>query len=350
MTVAPVLVGNKFTYGLGKQTAFGSAAANPDYQIPVYDGTDLGPTQERADLELINGQAYLPGEYITSAGGGGKVIFAAHPDSNSRIFAAHFGTSSDTVTGAGDPRSHTFARKDTPLPHTFWIGAPLTSSTTQYDKLVDAICNRCAIVYSAGKFLQLDTDWIAASSLGNATTPTPGTTIAIPSAGVFGHTWARAVLKIDPATTPATTTITYLSDFTITSEYADAKFITTENLTGDFYSQGLWSLTMTATGIMQNRDFHNLTYYGSASPGANSALSTSAVSGALDFTIDQEPTSANRTLQIQIPYIQFSIDGRATPSANADPVQVTLKGKLSLPASGEPITIVQKTSVSTSYS
>ncbi|HXJ66098.1 MAG TPA: phage tail tube protein [Actinomycetota bacterium] len=350
MTVVPVLVSNKFFYSLAKQSAWGSAAANPDYQIPVYDGTNLAPTQDRADLELISGQAFLPGQYITGAGGGGLVNFAAHPDSNGRIFAAHFGTASDTVTGAGDPRSHTFARKDTPLPHTLWVGAPLSPSTTQYDRFEDAVCNQLDIIYTAGQFLQIGATFLAARTVGNATTPTPTTTITIPSAGVFGHTWARAVLKIDPATTPATTAITYLTDFTITSAYANASFPKTQNVTGDFYSSGLYTLNFTASGLMQNRDFHNLTFYGSAAPGANTALSTTTVAGALDFTIDQEPTSANRTLQIQIPYIQFSIDGAATPSASADPVTVAIKGTLQVPASGEPITVVQKTSVATTYS
>jgi hypothetical protein len=350
--VVPVLVSNKFTYAVGKNpgAAWGTPAANPDYQIPVYNGTNVAPTQDRSDLELINGQAFLPGEYITKAGGGGLANFAAHPTSNGRIFAAHFGAASDTITGAGDPYTHTFARKDTPYPHTFWVGAPLSSSTTQYDRLEDCVCTQVQIIYSNGQFLQIGSTWLAARAVGNATTPTPTTTIAIPSAGVFGHTWARATLKIDPATTPATTAVTYLTDFTITSAYPNASFETTQNVTGDFYSAGLYSLEFTATGLMQNRDFHNLMFYGSVTPGANAAMTTVAVSGALDFLIDQEPTSANRTLQIQIPYIQFSIDGAAEPSASADPLTVALKGKLSLPASGEPITVIAKSSVATAYS
>jgi hypothetical protein len=350
MAVVPVLVSNKFTYAAAKQSAWGTAAANPDYQIPFYNGSNVAPTQERSPLELINGQSYLPGEYVTGAGAGGVANFAAHPDSNGRIFAAHFGTSSDTMTGAGDPRTHTFARKDTPLPHTFWVGAPLTSATTQYDRLEDCICTQVQLIYTAGQFLQIGSTWLAARGVGNATTPTPTTTIQIPSAGNFGHTWARAVLKIDPATTPATTAITYLTDFTITSAYPDAQFVKTQNVTGDFYSQGLYALDFTATGLMQNRDFHNLTFYGTASPGANAAMTTLAVAGSLDFLIDQEPTNTNRTLQVQIPYIQFSIDGAAEPSADAGPLTVSIKGKLNIPTSGEPITVIQKTAIATAYS
>ena len=156
MTVATVVPSNKYTFALGKQSAYGSPVANPDWQIPAYDA-DIGETQELADLELINGDVFLPGQYKTGAGFGGTVTFASHPDSTPRLLAAHFGTSSDTMTGAGDPRTHTFARKDTDLPHTFWIGRPVAGGTFEYTKGVDVNCTQVTFQYDVGQLFKIGT-------------------------------------------------------------------------------------------------------------------------------------------------------------------------------------------------
>jgi hypothetical protein len=349
MAVAVEIPSNLYKFSLGKQSAWGTPVANPDYQIPVYEA-DIGPTEERQELALIEGQAFLPGKYKSKAWFEGDVTWAAHPDSNSRLFAAHFGTSSDTMTGAGDPRTHTFARKDTPLPHTMWVGRPVAGGTFEYDKGIDCVATQLVFQYTASELFKISTHIIGASTLGVATAPTPATTLFIPTSGNFGHTWARAVLKLDLAATPATTTITNLKSFTITSSYDSATFEATQNLNPEFYNQGLWSLSFEAEFIFANWQAYNNTFYGSASPSANAPQSSTAPSGALIFQIDQEPTAiATRALTITIPYIQYEL-GRPTPNADGSGITATMSGTLSQPPSGEPITVVQLTSIATAYS
>lgn len=348
MTLAAEIPSNQYKFSLGKQSALGTPVANPDYQIPVYDA-DIGPMEERVDLELINGQAFLPGKYKPRAWFEGDVTWASHPDSLPRLLAWHFGTSSDTVTGAGDPRTHTFARKDVLLPHTFWVGRPVAGGTFEYDKGIDTFCTKLDFIYESGQLFKIGTHAVGASVLGNATAPTPTNTIAIPSAGNFGHTWAGATLKLDLAATPSTTTITNLKTFTISCEYPNFVMDNTQNLNPDFYSQGLWSLSFEAEFILQNWNAYNHTFYGTASPGANTAQSSSAPSGALAFTIAQEPASANRTVQIDIPYIQYEL-ARPTPNPDGSGITATMSGNLSLPASGEPITPAVKNNTAGSYS
>lgn len=349
MAIAQVLPSNYYKFSAAKQTAFGSAAANPDYQIPVYDA-DAGPDEGRTALQIIEGQNFSPGEYKDSTFASGEVQWASHPDSNGRLLAMHFGTSSDTVTGAGDPRTHTFARKDVALPHTVWVGRPASASTFEYDKLVDVIAKTLKFQYTNGQLFRIATTLIGGSAVGAATAPAPTNTIVIPTAGNYGHTWARATLKLDLATTPAATTISKINNFEIVSSYDSAKMVFTQNLAPDFYDQGLWSLGFSASIVLANWNEYNNTFYGTTSPGANTAQSGTTVSGALDFTIDQEPTAtATRALQIQIPYIQFKV-ARPKPNADGSGITANLAGVLSQPASGEPITVKQLTSVATSYS
>lgn len=346
MAVTQVIPSNQYKFSLGKQTAFGSAVANPDYQIPVYDA-DIGPAEERSDLELIEGQAFLPGQYKTKAWFEGDVTWASHPDSNGRLLAAHYGTSSDTVSGT-TPKIHTYARKDAPAPHTMWVGRPVAGGTFEYDKGIDVIATELAFQYENGQLFKIGSHLMGASTLGVATAPTPTNVIFIPTAGLFGHTFARAALKLDLATTPATTSITTFQSFTVTSSY-NAEYIATQNLNPEFYSQGLWSLSMEATFIVKDWQAYNTTFFGSASPSANTAQSSSAVAGSFDALIDHEPTDANKTLQIKIPYMQFSLS-RPTPNADASGLTASLTGVLSQPASGEPITVIQNNAVAASYS
>lgn len=348
MPVTTVLPSQQYKFSIGKQSAFGTPVANPDYQIPVYSA-DLGPAEERTDLALIEGQAFLPGQYKTKAWFEGDVVWASHPDSTPRLLAAHFGTSSDTVTGAGDPRTHTFARKDTPLPHTVWVGRPVAGGTFEYDKGVDCIVTKLDFMYETGQLFKIGTHILGASTLGVATAPTPTNTIFIPTAGNFGHTWARAAIKLDLNATPATTPITNIQSFTVTCEYPNAEYMYAQNLNPDFYSGGLWALSFEATVIFQNWQTYNWTYYGSTSPSANAAQSSTIGSGAVDFLIDQEPTSANRTGDIPIPYCQMWVD-KPSPNADGSGITSTLHGVLSQPASGEPISPVFKNNTAGTYS
>jgi hypothetical protein len=303
--------------------------------------------EDRSDLALIEGQAFLPGQYKTKAWFEGDVTWASHPDSNGRIIAAHFGTASDTVTGT-TPKIHTFARKDAPAYHTMWVGRPVAGGTFEYDKGVNVVVPELKFQYENGQLFKLATHVLGSSTVGVATAPSPTNTIFIPTTGFFGHTWARAVIKNDLATTPAATTVTNFVSWTVTSSY-NAEYIATQSLNPTYYSQGLWSLSFEAEFIVADWAAYNVTFFGSASPSANAAQSSNAVSGSFDVTLDHEPTDANKTLQIKIPYMQFSLS-RPTPNADASGLTATMSGVLSQPASGEPITVIQNNAITPSYS
>lgn len=348
MAITQLIPSNLYKFGVAKQAAFGSAATNPDYQIPVYDA-DAGPDETRQMLELIEAQSFLPGEYKVGGFASGEVTWASHPDSIGRLLAMHFGSGSDTVSGAGDPRTHTFTRKDTPLPHTMWVSRPAGGGTYEHDKLVDVIAKTIKFQYTNGQFFRVATSLIGGSAVGNATAPTPATTITIPNAGNYGHTWARATLKLDLDTTPAATTITTLQNFEIVCSYDNANMVWTQNFAPDFYDQGLWSLGLSATFVMPNWQAYNATFYGTKSPGANVPQSNAILGASLDFLIDQEPTSSNRTVQIQVPYIQLRAS-RPVPSPDGKGLMVSVAGVLLQPTAGEPITVAAKTAVVTNYS
>jgi len=333
------LPGHKYILGLAKQTAEGSAASTAEYKVPVYSA-DLQNQQSRTTLEIADGTSFSPGQYIDGSMWQGSVEWGAFPSSLPRIMAAHLGASCDTITGAADPWTHTLVRTDTPLWHTVWMGRPTSGGGVEYDQIVDALAKSFIVNYQNGQLVHVTTEFMAKNSNGVATAPTFTTTETMTAAG-YGYTWlpaAASQLKLDLAVSPAVTTITNLQSFTLTCDYPNMAMEATNAVTPAFFNPGRWTLGFTATFIVQDWQAYNLTLYGSVTPAANTPLSAVVTSGSADFTLDVGPTAnANRTFQITLPNLQFSLQP-PTPAVDGSGITATLTGVLQAPAAGAPAT------------
>jgi len=349
MAITTVIPSHKFKYATGKQSAFGTPAANPDYQTPVYTASLL-PQETRTDIDVIQGSAYASvGQLKSQAFGAGDVEWASLAASLPRYCAMHFGTASDTVTGAGDPYTHTMVRKDTQLPHTIWVSKPAAGGTFEHDRLQDCVAKTLTFRYANGELFHVPTSILAGSSTGIATAPTPGTTETV-TPTLYGHTWRGATLLLDIDATPAVTAVTTLQNFEITCDYPDAALLWTQNLNPDFLSMGRWTMGMTASYIVSDWSYFNATFYGSKTPSANTAQSPTVFKGAATFTIQQEPSSANRTVVITMPSLNMWLDP-PSPDAGGGPIIATLHAQLQDPGVGvDPITVAVKSAVATSFS
>lgn len=342
-----VIPGHKYRVGIADQTAEGTAASVADFRLPVYAGP-AGPEEERRDHEVADGNAFRPGEYKARGWVSGTIEWTAFPDSLPRILAAHFGDNFDTVTGAADPFTHTQIRKDTPLFHTLWVGRPKADGTFEYDQLVDCIATAFEFRYSSGNLVRIATEILGKKSVGNATAPTFTTTNTL-TASDFGYTWDNATLKIDLAATPAVTTINYLSEFVVRFAYNGAALEWTDDFFPRYFDIGQWMVGFSGTAIAEDWTQYNATFYGAAAPAANTDHSPSALRGSLDFLLAIGPTAnANRTTQIQVPEIQFSV-GRPEIDPAGRGIRFAMAGKLQAPASGEPATVITKNAVSAAY-
>jgi hypothetical protein len=348
VAVQLVIPSHKFKFGSAKQTAFGSVAANPDYQTPVYSAT-LSPMETRNDIAVVQGTAFsrvsqLKGE----AWAAGDVEWASLAAGAGRILAAHFGTSSDAITGAGDPYTHTFTRKDVQLPHTVWMSKPKNDGTFEHDRLLDCISPTLVIEYTTGQLLRLKSTYLGSLATGLATAPTPTTTETITPTG-YGHTWRGATLNLDVDATPAVTAINNVQNFTLTSTYPNATWMYAQNLNPDYLDLGLYDIGFSASIILPSWAYYNATYYGAKAPGANTAQSSTVLSGSLIFTIQQEPVSANRTMVITMPAVLFEM-APVGPDPGGAGLVATVTGQLQDPGVGvEPITIAIKNAVATAF-
>jgi hypothetical protein len=122
-----------------------------------------------------------------------------------------------------------------------------------------------------------------------------------------------------------------------------------QNLNPDYLDLGLYDLAFSASVILPNWQYYNATYYGAKAPGANTAQSSTVLSGSLLFTIQQEPVSANRTMVITMPSVLFEMTP-VGPDPGGAGLVATLQGQLQDPGVGvEPITIAIKNAVATAF-
>ena len=338
---------HKFKFALAKQSAEGTPATVAEYAIPAYAG-DAGPEEARANHDVVDGNAWRPGEYKQRLWASGAFEFAAFPDSLPRIISAHAGAANDTVTGGADPYTHTQVRKDSPQYHTVWVARPKTDGTFEWDKLVDCLFKSIEFRYASGQLLHVAVELLGMSAVGNATGPTITTTNQITAAD-HGFTSIGATMLLDLATTPAATAYRKLESATVRLDYTGMALNWTDSLTPRYFEQGRWEVSFTATGVAEDWTEFNQTFYGSAAPSANTAGSALTTRGALDFTFPIAPTAnANRTFQIIVPEIQFSVT-RPAADPGGGGLRYAMRGILQSPASGEPVTLKTKNAVATAY-
>jgi hypothetical protein len=341
-----VLAGHRFATAFGVQSAEGTAVANPEYQVPVYGGA-LRPHENRTPFQVADGATYDPGEYKSMAWGEGSIDFAAFTDSVGRLFKAHLG--SDTKTGAGDPWTHTMISNNTPEWLTFWTQRPLAGASVEWDRFVDCLVKTVEVQYVSGQLLRIHADVLSKVPRTKATTPVPVVTNVLDSA-TNKFTWAAPTMKLDLDATPATTTLnpSNFQSFTIHMGYDSAAFQQTDQLTPGFRDLGRWTVSMSGTYLLQNWDAYYATFFGAKAPAANTDVSATVVRGSLDFLLGTDPVNANRTLQIQIPEILFSVDS-PDPDVSGAGIKLDISGKLQRPASGQPLTVILKNGIATAY-
>lgn len=341
--ISDLIQGHKFQTGIAKQSAAGTPATVAEFAIPAYGGA-MKPQESRTPFEVIDGNAYRPGQYKDKAWVGGTVTFQSFPDSLGRLVTAHMG--SDTVTGTTN-FTHTIVSNNAPQWLTLWTQRPLVGASTEWDKYEDCFMKSIELQYSAGQLFRVQCEVLGRLGTTTVTAPTITTTNILDSVGPY-HTWAGATILLDLDATPAATALGNLQNFVIHMGYDGADVVQTQNLTADFRDIGLWTVTMSADFVMSDWAAFKATYFGSKTA-SNAAQSATVLAGALDFTIQTSPTvDANKIVQIKMPAVDFSLDA-PDPDVSGKGLKTTLTGVLQKPTSGAPMTVLVKNLVSAAY-
>lgn len=299
------------------------------YEVSFLDG-GLDPQSDEKDFETSDAQDVVEDFYFAKRWLTGDPQVLVDVDSIGSLYKAHLGA--DTPTGAG-PYTHAIT-KSTPLWTTFMEMKPGVAGGTDYWIEADDVWIRAIEVEAmAGEPLNARLDLLGKKDKFNmATPPVPGRDMRLattPSAGSIA-TMIGSTLKLDLATTPATTAIHNIERATIRSEYS-GDLIQTDEINPSYRFLGRFALGVTAEMIMTAVEFQLLasTFYNTTTIttdmliGANPA---NPITGAGLLTFNTIGATASRSVAFTMPAMRWTATfPKVQPSGDA--VRVTMTGK-----------------------
>lgn len=316
--------------GFARQTAKGSVATTPTYEIPM-GGGHASPNREIGALPWTNDSQDPLGHYVSFIGGVVQLSgLPMLPVSSVALWNAILGTV--TTTGAG-PYSHDVTPNDELDWWTVFYAEPSGDFVTVPDvKFSDATLNG-----SAGQPLTFDLN-------GEGGAPTYsdakwGSATLVEGVDPF-FSFIKSTLKIDAATTPASTTVTNIPSFSLTVN-RNTESIQTNDISASERIENQREIAVEIPDlVLSSNDFRRTIITGSSS---GTAMSSQVAYGALEFTFigSDGAAAATRSLKVALPRLLW-----ATEPIEADPsggtVRFALRGEASKPAAGVSITTTIK--------
>lgn len=181
--------------GFAKQSARGSAAANPTFAVPKVSG-GIKPRTERGDLPLTGDTIQRWGQFKQRANGGGTLTILAHPEALGLILYEVMGAQA-VAAGSNGAVLHTLTMADT-IP----FDNPLTIWDLVGDdwwKFVDAYIGRVTIRGASGDLVFVEME-VGSFTAVPASAPTYTLAEAEPRFKYIGGTYKAEADNATPAT------------------------------------------------------------------------------------------------------------------------------------------------------
>lgn len=324
-----------YRLGLFNQSAEGTLpTTTANFETPVW-AEALAPTEDQQAFEVNDATNLRPGYYVKSAGWGGTVTMGAFRGSAALPWIWLLGT--DTPTGAG-PYTHTVSTADPNNKwQTLWVSRPTFGGSTLVDKFEDGTVTSVEVVHEFGQPLKQVVEFVGKTVTTAGAFPTTITNPETYSTGGVFLSAIGATLKMDVASTPASTTVTNIISASVKVMRATTLEQTGE-LTPRYRSQGLYTVAVSATVELDSttaQNYYRATFFGGV---AGTVLSPVVVSGSLDFKWVEAPTvTGTNYLQLQVPAVVYEMMPQHFDASGA-PTHLTVTAMLDKPAAGAAIT------------
>lgn len=331
---------NEGEIGIALQSAEGTLAANPTFAQPLYSGLPK-PAETFNEIDVTDTSGLLvPGHFKTEQ--------HWEMDLNIPVLPIGIGAYINAIlpalstSGTANPYTHTFtptAGTATPPFVTMFARNPGTA----YRKFGDGTVSELTFNFTHGDMLKANVKAMGYTPYDLAAAYTAGTTEAVDSDGSY-YTMIGGTFKLDHASTPASTTVATVSSGAL-SIAREVRLIQTDGFTPEHRDLGRFRVAASLDLLYANYELYKATFFGSTS---GTASSQTVVYGSLDFTFAVGPsTSANTTLQVQVPNIALRVtDPPDVDPGAGGPVMLSVAGVTAKPASGEIVTAILKSSAS----
>jgi hypothetical protein len=318
-----------------KQSARGTPATAAAFRIPLVGGTVM----PRKQVELLEetGTSRLRGQAFTvQTGVEGSPEYAIRPAAIGLLLYAVLGAKS--VSGAGDPFTHTFNEAAEQPWLTFWRQL----ENLKYEKFVDCRVTQLVLTSEAGRPLRagltvvgLDPRHLASGTYATEVAVTEETGAPIM------HYDGSGALKIETVAVASIESI-------VTTINNNNTFAQGDSLRGYDVPEGMLDIMFAVRTLIEDAAEYNRFFYGSATP----ADGTQAVkdvlelgAGSLDFLWTQVAAAPGpeRSLRVQGGNrMQVVTMEGYTPNTNNDPVKKTATYRSLKPSSGQALTATLK--------
>ncbi len=326
----PPFHGRSAKYGLGRQTAEGTALTVPKFELHM-GGGGLMPDRTVQEYPWTGDSQEPLGHYVQKNAGRFEVQLPVLAQSAPAILYGAFGALA--TTGAADPYTHTATLADD-LP---WMTHFFKMPGGDFLTLVDAKFGSWALGGVPGDPLTFNANGIG-KRLPASETTWGAATVVEPKEPFFNM--IGATLKLDTSTTPATTQVRWIANHTITLNRNLAD-IQTDGIGNQYVVPQKRTLEIALNdAVPENLDIFNQSFYGTADP-SGTDLVASVVYGSIDFlySLSDGTVTTSRKLQITVPRVRFTVDP-IQANASGDVSRYNIAGQASKPATGSMIQAV----------
>ena len=313
--------------GFKRQTAEGTPAATPAFEIPMGGGL-VGPERAVEELPWTFDSQDSAGHYVSRTSGLIDVTVPVLPRSCVSVLQAVLGAR--TTSGAG-PYTHVLTPADT-LPFFTWFFAQPGGN---YWTLADSKVGSFALNWSAGSPLELSlsgggkTATRAAAKWGAAT--------VVEGVDPF-FTYIGADMRFDVGATPAVTQVRNIGAGSV-SVNRNLEMIQTDRIGWEYMAEQNRSMEVSLDNVVfENNDVINTIFTGSTT---GTTLSGATVYGSFKATFigSDQVAAATRSLVIELPSVLWAIDRIPAADPGGGVTRYTVTGSVKKPTSGATITV-----------
>lgn len=328
--------GAEAEFGIAKQSAEGTAAANPAYAMPVFEGLPR-PVQSVEMLQVTSTTLEQVGVYKTDQHWEANVVVPGFPASLGTILKGLFPT--DTSTGSGDPYTHTFSISGT----TPWFTLFSRRPGDLYEKFTDGLLQEVTFEFSKDSPLRVGTTYMGKTSeiLGSAYTAA-ATEVVSSTSEWFTPIGGTFKMDIDSDTPVA---VDNIATGTVRFSRNTDPEPTASSLSPSYFNRGVFEVGVSLDLIWKDYSAYRASYFGSVT---GSTFSSDVVVGSVELEFAAN-YSDDHTLKIVLPSVALLVPEAPQPDAGGGAVRISIDGMGVKPASGSLATVVLKNAVSTAY-
>jgi Phage tail tube protein len=321
----------------GIQAAKGTPLAASTQGLYLAGGTPPRPMRTEEAFAETTSLRMRSDRYVSEVHSEGAPQFYVMPKSIGALIYAALGGKS--VTGAGDPWTHTII----PAASTPWLTFWRMIGNLLYGRFSDCKVKTLVIHGESGKPLTVTATIIGMTPVHKTAAET---TAPIEVTQRFMHYDGAGALMVEGAA------VASIRNFDITIENNSAT-VPGDSLTPNDVSEGELVVTVRATQLFTAASLYNRLFYGSASPADNAAainavLELAGAPAGLQFTFTRVAAAPGpeRSLQIAVPRVQAQ-PFEVTPSTGNEPLTADITYMALQPAAGAAITAILKSGAAT---